>query len=358
MSGMTKSLLRAPSRSTATTRRSKPSRHMNVNDAPRLDVPLALICETCGTKAKYDVGTVVVDPRIARSKFNDADDIEQSIGFSGYFHCTKCKAGGPWRLPDATFAFITILLKDFLDGFEDVPLIFGCSATFDKHTFRYATECEAHLKGLIEKEPERGFLWVRLGNLYTHAGQNQLAEPAYHRALQLDPVDIEAHAMLGHVLVETDRALEAVSHWHAVLKNVREARQVNRDLRRKLARSAIECLLDAHARSKGKFDLFPTPDPAELVKDDSGKPAVVEIREFDLGSDRGIDELCDVFVDPPRSRWRDMFGHRKKRAIAESDDWAVAPIHRDESNVPRNHPCPCGSGHKYKKCCGALSRAE
>jgi preprotein translocase subunit SecA len=29
----------------------------------------------------------------------------------------------------------------------------------------------------------------------------------------------------------------------------------------------------------------------------------------------------------------------------------VAPIHADKT-VSRNDPCPCGSGKKYKKCCG------
>jgi len=30
------------------------------------------------------------------------------------------------------------------------------------------------------------------------------------------------------------------------------------------------------------------------------------------------------------------------------------PVHREEPKVGRNDPCPCGSGKKYKKCCGAL----
>jgi SEC-C motif domain protein len=30
-----------------------------------------------------------------------------------------------------------------------------------------------------------------------------------------------------------------------------------------------------------------------------------------------------------------------------------APIKRAEPKVGRNDPCPCGSGKKYKKCCGA-----
>jgi uncharacterized protein YecA (UPF0149 family) len=27
-------------------------------------------------------------------------------------------------------------------------------------------------------------------------------------------------------------------------------------------------------------------------------------------------------------------------------------VKRDEKKVGRNDPCPCGSGKKYKKCCG------
>jgi preprotein translocase subunit SecA len=31
------------------------------------------------------------------------------------------------------------------------------------------------------------------------------------------------------------------------------------------------------------------------------------------------------------------------------------PVKRAEAKVGRNDPCPCGSGKKYKKCCGAFS---
>jgi preprotein translocase subunit SecA len=30
----------------------------------------------------------------------------------------------------------------------------------------------------------------------------------------------------------------------------------------------------------------------------------------------------------------------------------VEPIHAHKKEVGRNDPCPCGSGKKYKKCCG------
>ncbi|MCK4727443.1 MAG: SEC-C domain-containing protein, partial [Desulfobacterales bacterium] len=28
------------------------------------------------------------------------------------------------------------------------------------------------------------------------------------------------------------------------------------------------------------------------------------------------------------------------------------PVRRSKKKVGRNQPCPCGSGKKYKKCCG------
>ena len=34
------------------------------------------------------------------------------------------------------------------------------------------------------------------------------------------------------------------------------------------------------------------------------------------------------------------------------DPAPIAPIRRSGAKVGRNDPCPCGSGKKYKKCCG------
>ena len=36
----------------------------------------------------------------------------------------------------------------------------------------------------------------------------------------------------------------------------------------------------------------------------------------------------------------------------------VDPIRRAGAKIGRNEPCPCGSGRKYKKCCGAKTRGR
>jgi len=62
-----------------------------------------------------------------------------------------------------------------------------------------------------------------------------------------------------------------------------------------------------------------------------------------------------------------MFGYKKKmdrymrlcpEKFSDGDDdgedeyYPQQPVRRDENKVGRNDPCPCGSGKKYKKCCG------
>lgn len=63
--------------------------------------------------------------------------------------------------------------------------------------------------------------------------------------------------------------------------------------------------------------------------------------------------------------YREKGGIKKHHEIGEfkkeNDRWffmdgkAVAPqtVQREAAKVGRNDPCPCGSGKKFKKCCGA-----
>lgn len=41
-------------------------------------------------------------------------------------------------------------------------------------------------------------------------------------------------------------------------------------------------------------------------------------------------------------------------ALAGTPDRSMAPIRHGSAKVGRNDPCPCGSGRKYKKCCGRV----
>jgi SEC-C motif domain protein len=52
--------------------------------------------------------------------------------------------------------------------------------------------------------------------------------------------------------------------------------------------------------------------------------------------------------------------HEVSQFVREKDGWKFQdgelvqekPVVREEPRIGRNDPCPCGSGKKYKKCCG------
>ncbi|HJR08643.1 MAG TPA: preprotein translocase subunit SecA [Pyrinomonadaceae bacterium] len=46
-------------------------------------------------------------------------------------------------------------------------------------------------------------------------------------------------------------------------------------------------------------------------------------------------------------------GPNQTAAAAGTDEGKIRTVTRDSPKVGRNDPCPCGSGKKYKKCCGA-----
>ena len=57
----------------------------------------------------------------------------------------------------------------------------------------------------------------------------------------------------------------------------------------------------------------------------------------------------------PRRREQHIVEHRGTLSEAQGDtgETAVKTVRRQGAKVGRNAPCPCGSGKKYKKCCGA-----
>ncbi len=51
------------------------------------------------------------------------------------------------------------------------------------------------------------------------------------------------------------------------------------------------------------------------------------------------------------SEWDGVLSEEKRHEITK--EWRVSKQAVSEKTVGRNDPCPCGSGKKYKKCCGA-----
>ena len=276
----------------ARTHKKKPSRrperrretHVFAHDLDRLRRPMDLICGACGNRGSYEVGSLMMSPRVVEDGLRSArrsgrepdwlfERLGDYIGFTRYFRCHGCDAGGPWKLTDVAIFDVMALMFALDCGEDDCGLYIAENCMSDGKIVRYPTEAEAIIKDKLTLMPDSSSLWVRLGNVYHHGERPDLAEPAYRRALELDPHDVEAHAMLD----ETQH-------------------------------------------------------------------------DFDRLGDRN--EICADFVDGRVPR-RQAVSDSNRTAAPQSADVAPKPLRLVSDYVaPRNDPCPCGSGRKYKKCCG------
>ena len=52
--------------------------------------------------------------------------------------------------------------------------------------------------------------------------------------------------------------------------------------------------------------------------------------------------------------WKDIFDEETRKALYKEQKASTTIV--KEAKVYPNDPCPCGSGKKYKKCCGRVSK--
>lgn len=74
---------------------------------------------------------------------------------------------------------------------------------------------------------------------------------------------------------------------------------------------------------------------------------------MDKSTMKKIDALREEWMDTPREQFE---GKTPREVLAENPEMTmpgkVETFRREAPKVGRNDPCPCGSGKKYKKCCG------
>ena len=95
----------------------------------------------------------------------------------------------------------------------------------------------------------------------------------------------------------------------------------------------------------GINDSLKTPNPIETMDEDT---------EVSLAFDKEllyknmVDAKADWLYELPQ--WDKIFTEEKKKVLYKEQKNART-IHVEKKVYP-NDPCPCGSGKKYKKCCG------
>jgi tetratricopeptide (TPR) repeat protein len=156
----------------------------------------------------------------------------------------------------------------------------------------------------VEAEPDNADLRVRYGNVLRFLGRREEAALQYHAAMQADPANVEACASLASLAREAGDRTEARRMLQRILELAPNSTLSRKD-REEYAQFALEEL-------------------AELDGPAAGKPRRTELA-FATASGR--------------------------RGSAGQPSNPRQPV-RQVGKVGRNDPCPCGSGKKYKKCCG------
>lgn len=123
------------------------------------------------------------------------------------------------------------------------------------------------------------------------------------------------------------------------------------DLKQGIGLRAVGQINPADAYAHEGFDMF------EMMVDEIREEAVrycygvtvntgTERRQIISGGESRKDEYQD---DTPRTQEQ---GAMPKQAPKEQQVQKPVTVKREEPKVGRNDPCPCGSGKKYKNCCG------
>jgi hypothetical protein len=101
-------------------------------------------------------------------------------------------------------------------------------------------------------------------------------------------------------------------------------------------------------------------EPEDLEESDL-KPALLKLAKLELpaGIKSEVPALCGAILADLEGQGR-LAGGRVlgayvralKEAFTDAASGRKKPIERPGSRIGRNDHCPCGSGRKYKKCCG------
>jgi len=124
---------------------------------------------------------------------------------------------------------------------------------------------------------------------------------------------------------------------------------------REVAQGVLETLLRAACAERNC-------EPAALLPDDLKAALLGAVARLELPDAvrAFVPSLCRAYLEDLQTRGRLGSGQALgryvgalKEAFLAATPGIVQTYARPGAKIGRNEPCPCGSGRKYKKCCGS-----
>jgi len=122
------------------------------------------------------------------------------------------------------------------------------------------------------------------------------------------------------------------------------------------AKNQIKYISETHIPGTEDFD---EKEASEWATNSDWKKLEIVGTKKGLENDtEGLVEFKAFYADKEGT---DFVHHELSKFKKENDNWyyvdgqivGTGPLRRATPKVGRNEPCPCGSGKKFKKCCGA-----
>ncbi len=262
--------------------------------------PLRLKCKNCGHTATYHLTSLFISPEIVKAK--TAEEHDQCVGFGNYFRCEQCGSAWPWEWTKGSERVLTALMATTLGGADDGRVTFGLPRLFNGAPAYSLAHAEDQLRGMLEREPNNGYVWGRLGNVYEKAGMVREARAAFGKALELNPKDLESHYSMGGLLLGEGKDKEAAHYLHQVVTLAWKNGEVPEPLLRSLVYETVGMLTTICARSNGEIPFLPLPS---LERAKPRNMTTFTLMQLDLSEESDRQRLVSMLIGqgakPPAS---------------------------------------------------------
>jgi hypothetical protein len=318
--------------------------------------PVKATCNRCGAPIEVSVRWAVYD--------SHAEGWD-GVVLGGFVECV-CGAADDYTLsPDSHLwltkrAFRNVGARTAGSEPFDPRIVVGRPVLAGGSPYRRASEGLAKLQAATE-ESGGAEAWRRLGNFLDHHGRMVDARAAWLRATAVDADEALAACSIADAHFRDGETLEGF-RWVCRTTERLPRAKMTREQREDVAEAISEMI--AHVLS-----LTGDPLALEAVWPDGevrGQP-VVRVSAVDLRRVRDWDALAAFLASEA------LVGARLKSELPPQDEetqletllnrgaiplWTPpAPTVRAKPKAGRNERCPCGSGRKYKKCCGGAPAA-
>ncbi len=332
-----------------------------------------LICESCQHVFMHHAKTLIhfMAEEDEDTEGRTLEDAE-ILSLLPIIECPYCETPEQWRLDMYSRIRVRGILQDATewnnvdydsDPFYPIPagdvrVRVAHKRLSDGTRWETFTEVKEHLQGYTDEHPEDATAWRRYGVFLSSCHEEEAAIAALKRCLELDPKELEAHYHLAALALKHGETAEAVGHaWEALVLEMDHQEEFQ------IYQAVIhlgEQVIGPHDRRAGieiTFDLNKMPPNAYRIL---GKPTH-EVRLRDITSWKVLAALVDDAaitklkrINAPQRTipfLKNLFSDASLRGSDTPPPASQGTFVREEEQVGRNDPCPCGSGKKYKKCC-------